>query len=154
MPRGGVVHLAAQIFLGLLCPAGANAQAPIRTRDASFAVVRYDGGLTAGALTLYDAVLVANERTSRSGYSLFSLFSDGRVSMQGGLDAARRSAAIPVAPQLRSWLTAIRGEMLIGATTTIQSGFMPTATTSGCSPRYQSVMNRGLGSRPSAAPKR
>ena len=131
MPRGGVVHLAAQIFLGLLCPAGAHAQAPLRTRDASFAVVRYDGGLTAGALTLYDAVLVANERTSRSGYSLFSLFSDGRVSMQGGLDAARRSAAIPVAPQLRSLLTAIRGEMLIGATTTIQSGFMPTAALTG-----------------------
>ena len=127
MMRGGVIHLAAPLFAGLLCPVGGLAQAPVRTRDASFAVVRYDGGLTAGALTLYDAVLVANERSSRAGYTLISIFGDGRFSMQGGLESARRSAAIPLIPKLAGLFTAVRGEMLFDAATTIQTGFMPTA---------------------------
>jgi len=131
MLRGGVIHLAAPLFAGLLCPVRAHAQAPVRTRDASFAVIRYDGGLTAGAMTLYDAVVVANERTSRSGYSLVSLFDDGRVSMQGGLEGAKRSAAIPMVPQLAGLFTAVRGEMLLDAATTIQTGFMPTAALTG-----------------------
>lgn len=131
MLRGGVVYLAAPMFFGLLSPVGARAQAPIRTRDASFAVVRYDGGLTAGALTLYDAVVLANERTTRAGYSLVSFFDDGRVSMQGGLEAARRSAAIPLVPQLARWVSAVRGEMLVDASTTIQTGFMPTLALTG-----------------------
>ncbi len=131
MLRGGVTHLAAPLFAGLLGPVGAHAQTPVRTRDASFAVVRYDGGLTAGALTLYDAVIVANERASRAGYSLISIFGDGRVSMQGGLEAARRSAAIPLIPQLAGLFTAVRGEMLLDAATTIQTGLMPTAALTG-----------------------
>jgi hypothetical protein len=53
------------------------------------------------------------------------------VSAQGGLEFARRSSAIPVVPQLARWLGAIRGEMLLDATTTIQSGFMPTAALTG-----------------------
>lgn len=131
MLRGGVVYLVAPLFFGLLDPVGVRAQAPVRTRDASFAVVSYDGGLTAGAMTLYDAVIVANERATRAGFSLISLFQDGRVSMQGGLEAARRSAAIPLVPQLARWITAIRGEVLADATTTIQTGFMPTAALTG-----------------------
>jgi hypothetical protein len=131
MLRGGVSHLAAPLFSGLLCAVGAHAQAPVRTRDASFAVVRYETGLTRGALTLYDAVVVANERSSRAGYSLISIFDDGRFSMQGGLEAARRSAAIPVVPRLAGLFTALRGEMLLDATTTIQTGFMPTAALTG-----------------------
>ena len=63
-------------------------------------MVQYDGGVTAGALTLYDAVVLSNERTSRAGYSLLSIFGDGRVSMQGGLEGSKRSAAIPLIPQL------------------------------------------------------
>jgi hypothetical protein len=94
-------------------------------------VIRYDGGLTAGAMTLYDAVVVANERASRSGYSLISIFDDGRVSMQGGLEGAKRSAAIPMVPQLAGLFTAVRGEMLLDAVTTIQTGFMPTAALTG-----------------------
>jgi hypothetical protein len=131
MLRGGVIHLAAPLFVGLLCPVGAHAQAPVRTRDASFAVVRYETGQTRGALTLYDAVVVANERSSRAGYSLISIFDDGRFSMQGGLEGAKRSAAIPVIPQLAGLFTAVRGEMLLDATTTIQTGFMPTAALTG-----------------------
>ena len=131
MLRGGVVHLAAPLFAGLLCPVGAHAQTPVRTRDASFAVVRYDDGTTVGALSLYDAVLVATERSSRAGYSLISVFGDGRVSMQGGLEAARRSAAMPLIPQLAGVFSAVRGEMLLDAATTIQTGFMPTAALTG-----------------------
>jgi hypothetical protein len=111
----------------LFFPVGARAQAPVRTRDASFAVVQYDGGVTAGAMTLYDAVIIGDARASRAGYSLLSIFGDGRVSMQGGLEAARRSAAIPLIPQLARFVSAIRGEMLVEAATTIQTGFMPTA---------------------------
>lgn len=131
MLRGGVSHLAAPLFSGLLCAVGAHAQAPVRTRDASFAVVRYENGQTRGALTLYDAVVVANDRSSRAGYSLISIFDDGRFSMQGGLEGAKRSAAIPVVPQLAGLFTAVRGEMLLDATTTIQTGFMPTAALTG-----------------------
>lgn len=112
-------------------PVGAASQAPVRTRDASFAVVRYEGGTTAAALTLFDAVVVANERSSRAGYSLLSVFQDGRVSMQGGLEGARRSAPIPVARQMSRYVTALRGEMLLDAATTIQSGFMPTVAVTG-----------------------
>src|SRR5688572_1435863 len=131
MLRGGVIHLAAPLFSGLLGPVSAHAQAPVRTRDASFAVVRYESGLTNGALTLYDAVFIATERSTRAGYSLISIFDDGRVSMQGGLEAARRSASMPVASAFRPWFTAVRGEMLLDATTTIQTGWMPTAALTG-----------------------
>lgn len=131
MLRGGVIHLAAQMFVGLFGPVLACAQVPVRSRDASFAVVRYDNGQTVGALTLYDAVIVANERSTRSGFTLLSMFDDGRVSMQGGLETARRSAALPVASQFRRWFDAIRGEMLMDAVTTIQTGFMPTAALTG-----------------------
>lgn len=110
---------------------GARAQSPVRTRDASFAVVQYDGGVTAGALTLYDAVVISNERASRAGYSLLTLFGDGRVSMLGGLEGAKRSAAIPLIPQLARYVGALRGEMLLNAATTIQTGFMPTAALTG-----------------------
>ena len=131
MLRGGVRHLAAPLFAGLLGPVSAHAQAPVRTRDASFAVVRYESGLINGAMTLYDAVVLANERSTRSGYSLLSMFDDGRVSMQGGLEAARRSAALPVVSQFRPLFTALRGEMLLDVATTIQTGFMPTAALTG-----------------------
>jgi hypothetical protein len=131
MLRGGVVYLAAPLFSGLLGPVAAHAQAPVRTRDASFAVVSYDRGPTAGALTLYDAIVVANERTSRAGFSLLTIFGDGRLSMQGGLEAARRSAAIPLIPQLARFVTAVRGEVSVDATSTIQTGYMPTAAMAG-----------------------
>lgn len=131
MLRGGVIHLAAPLFSGLLGPVSAHAQAPVRTRDASFAVVRYESGLTNGALTLYDAVFIASERSTRAGYSLISIFDDGRLSMQGGLEGARRSAAMPVAAAFRPWFTQVRGEMLLDAATTIQTGFMPTAALTG-----------------------
>lgn len=131
MLRGGVIHLAAPLFCGLLAAVGAHAQAPVRTRDASMAVIKYENGPATAAITLYDAVLLSDERTSRSGYSILSLFGDGRMSMQGGLEGARRSAAIPVAPPLRRWFTALRGEVVVDAATTVQSGFMPTAAVTG-----------------------
>lgn len=131
MMRGGVRHLAAPLFVGLLCSSGARAQAPIRIRDASFAVVRYESAHATGALTLYDAVFAANERSTRSGYTLLSIFNDGRVSMQGGLEAAKRSSALPVARPYHGLFTAMRGEMLLDAVTTIQTGFMPTAALTG-----------------------
>ena len=131
MLRGGVSHLAASLFVGLLGPALAHAQAPVRIRDASFAFVDYQTGVSAAALTLYDAVLVGSDRSTRSGYSLISIFDDGRVSMQGGLEASKRSAALPVTRHYRGLFTAMRGEMLADATTTIQTGFMPTLALTG-----------------------
>jgi hypothetical protein len=130
MLRGGVSHLAAFFLVGLCGPVMARAQAPVRTRDASFALIEYETGLTAGALTLYDAVFMGSDRSTRSGYTLLSIFDDGRVSMQGGLEASRRTAALPVTRHYRSLFTAIRGEVLIDAATTIQTGFMPTAALS------------------------
>ena len=127
MLRGGVSHLAAFFFVGLSGPVLAHAQVPIRTRDASFAVIEYQTGLTASALTLYDAIFVGNDRSTRSGFSLLSIFDDGRVSMQGGLEASRRTAPLPVTRHYRGLFTAIRGEVLVDAVTTIQTGFMPTA---------------------------
>src|SRR5688572_33445933 len=126
MLRGGVRHLAASLFVGLSGPVLAHAQAPVRTRDASIALVEYQTGLTAAALTLYDAVLLGTERSTRAGYSLLSIFDDGRVSMQGGLEVSKRSAALPVTRHYRGLFTALRGEMLVDAVTTIQTGFMPT----------------------------
>lgn len=127
MLRGGVSHLAAFFFVGLSGPVFAHAQVPIRTRDASFAVIEYQTGLRAGALTLYDAIFMGNDRSSRSGFSLLSIFDDGRVSMQGGLEASKRTAPLPVTRHYRSLFTAIRGEVLVDGVTTIQTGFMPTA---------------------------
>jgi hypothetical protein len=113
--------------VGLSGPVLAHAQAPVRTRDASVALVEYQTGLTAAALTLYDAILLGTERSTRAGYSLLSIFDDGRVSMQGGLEVSKRSAALPVTRHYRGLFTALRGEMLVDAVTTIQTGFMPTA---------------------------
>lgn len=131
MMRGGVFSLAAPLFVGLLAPIGARAQAPIRIRDASFAVVRNDGVPAAGALTLYDAVIIASERATRAGFGVLSAFADGRISMQGGLEFARRSSPIAVPAPWHGWFTALRGEMLLEAATTIQTGFMPTAAITG-----------------------
>ena len=56
---------------------GGRAQAPVRTRDASFAVVRYETGVTAGALTLYDAVSLTRQRSTTAAFGLLSVFNDG-----------------------------------------------------------------------------
>jgi hypothetical protein len=124
-----VFHLAAPLFLCLT--SAAPAQSPVRTRDASFAVISYDNGPTAGAFTVYDGTSLITERTTRAAYGLASLFADGRVSFQAGLDAARRSAAIPAWPAFASVFPAVRGEVLVDAATTIQSGYMPTAQLAG-----------------------
>ena len=122
-------HLVAPLFLCLT--SAAFAQAPVRTRDASFAVISYDNGPTAGAFTIYDGTSLVTERTTRAAFGLASLFGDGRASLQAGFDAARRSAALPAWPVLGSLVSTVRGEMLVDATTTIQSGFMPTAELTG-----------------------
>lgn len=129
--RGGVIHhLAASLFLCLVARA-VPAQAPVRTRDASFAVIKYDNGPGAAALTLYDGVAITTERATRAAYGLLSVFADGRLSMQAALQGSRRSAAVPVAPRFAPLFSAMRGEVLLDAATTIQSGFMPTAQVSG-----------------------
>ncbi|HEX9564976.1 MAG TPA: hypothetical protein VF981_13425 [Gemmatimonadaceae bacterium] len=126
-----MLHLAAPLFFGAFLSVPGVAQTPVRTRDASFAIVRYETGLTAGALTLYEAVVLATERATRSAYGLVSVFDDGRLSMQAGVEGARRSAAIAVDPRFSPLFTSIRGEVLVDAATTIQSGFMPTAQATG-----------------------
>jgi len=126
-----VSHLAAPLFLSLCLPAAGHSQTPVRLHDASFAVVRYETGITAGAFTLYDAAVLADDRTTRAAYALGSLFQDGRVSMQAGLEGSRRTAAIPAAPRFSPLFTTVRGEVLFDAATTIQSGYMPTAQLTG-----------------------
>jgi hypothetical protein len=80
---------------------------------------------------LYEAAVIANERTTRSVYGLLSTFDDGRISMQGGLEGARRSAPIAVHPRFSPLFTAVRSELMLDAATTLQSGFMPTAQLTG-----------------------
>ncbi len=112
-------------------------------RDASVAIVKYENGVTAGALTLYDAAVLASERETRAAYGLLSMFQDGRVSLQAGLEGARRSAAIPMPPRLASLFTSFRGEILLEASTTIQSRYMPTAQATGHARVRLERSNRG-----------
>ncbi len=128
MMRGGARALAARLLFGCSIGLAASAQAQVRTRDVGFATVRYENGLTASAITLYDAVTGGPRNAPLSADGLISLFSDGRWSMQGSVEAARRSDAVPLAPRFASLFSAMRSEVSLGAASTAQAGFMPTLT--------------------------
>ena len=74
----------------------------MRTRDVGFATVAYDNGLTLGALTLNESVLVERPTGELFANGLVSIFNDGRWSMQGLVGGSRLStpirAAGPLAP--------------------------------------------------------
>lgn len=103
----------------------------MRTRDASVATIRYDNGLTAGALTLFEAITVQREQSATSAYGLLSLFGDGRWSLQGALEGSRRSRPVPASPGWSPLFRALRGEVALNVASTAQAGFMPTLQTTG-----------------------
>jgi hypothetical protein len=92
----------------------------------STAAVRYDNGLTVGALTLYEAIALEQELASTSAFGLASMFNDGSWSMQGGLHVARRSAPVVAATPWHALFTSLRSEVSLSGGSTMQSGFMPT----------------------------
>jgi hypothetical protein len=126
MMRGGASVLAAPLFFCLLVPVASRAQTRIvRTRDAGFAAVHYDNGLTLGAMTLYQGLEARHNNSSTALDGVLSIFNDGRWSVQGFFEGAAVSEPVAVAPRF-SWLfTSLRGEGSIGAATSAQAGLMP-----------------------------
>lgn len=125
MMRGGASGLAARVLL-LVTPVVGFAQGPIRTRDASFATVQYDNGLSGSAFTLFEGVALHRDLSSAAAYGLLSLFDDGRFSFWGALETARRSQAITAPAALSPLFHRVRSEMALDLTATAQTGFMPT----------------------------
>jgi hypothetical protein len=126
MKRGGARALAARFMFGCLLAAAPAAGAQARSRDLGFATVRYENGLTLSALTLYEAVTGGLRNAPVTADGLVSLFSDGRWSMQGSVEATRRSEAVPLAPRFGGLFSGMRSEASLGAASTAQTGFMPT----------------------------
>lgn len=124
-------HLAARLLLGISLPVVSRAQLPLRTRDLSVASIRYETGLTLGAVTLFEAISVQREYSGTSAYGLVSLFHDGTYSLQGGLEGSRRSQPVPSAPSFSPLFTSMRSELAVDAASTAQSGFMPTLQLTG-----------------------
>lgn len=124
--RGGVSVLAARLLFSLLFPVVLSAQTPERTRDLSMATVRYENGLTLGALTMFDAVTLRRARATTSAWGLVSMFSDGRWSLQGALEGVRRSDSLPAPPRFVGLFRSLHSELSLGAASTAQAGFMPT----------------------------
>lgn len=131
MMRGGAPGLAARLLLSLFIPVVLPAQEPVRTRDASIATVRYDNGLSAGAFTLFESIALQRELSTAAAYGLLSLFDDGRWSLQGELDASRRSPAMPAPPLVSGLFRLLRSELAVDVAATAQSGFMPTFQATG-----------------------
>ena len=134
MMRGEALVLAAQMLCSLLVPVASPAQTQVeRTRDVGFATVRYENGLTLAATTLYETVVAKRNRTTTSANGLVSLFHDGRWSLQGYLEGSTISEPVPSAPAF-SWLFKdMRGEIVLDAASSAQSGFMPTLQLTGAS---------------------
>jgi hypothetical protein len=126
--RGGASRPAAQLLFCLLSVTvlPLRAQAPVRTRDVGFATVAYDNGLTLGALTLNESILVERASGELFANGLVSIFNDGRWSMQGLVGGSRLSAPIRAAGLLNPWFRTIRGELGLSTTSTAQENFMPT----------------------------
>lgn len=90
------------------------------------ATVRYENGLTLGALTMFDAVTVRRPRTTTSAWGLVSLFNDGRWSLQGALEGMRRSDSLLAPARWQGVFQSVHSEVSLGAASTAQSGYMPT----------------------------
>jgi hypothetical protein len=117
--------------LCLAVPVVLPAQAPVRTRDLSMASVRYENGLTLGAMTLFESLALYREHSSTAAWGLLSLFHDGNWSMQGGLEGSRRSQPVPVSRRFGSLFRSMRSELALDAGSTAQAGFMPTLQLTG-----------------------
>ena len=127
MMRGGARVLAAQLFLWLSVPVVSPAQTQlVRTRDVGFAAVDYDNGLTLGAATLYEGIVAHSGNSTTALNGILSAFHDGRWSMQGFLDKARRSDSVAAPASFSSLFRSVRSEVSLGAAASAQTGFMPT----------------------------
>jgi hypothetical protein len=120
--------------LCLVLVASSAAAQPVRTNDASFSAVQYEGGRYASALSFDQSVFITRERSSTLADAVVSLFDDGRWSALGELSGTRYSKPIYV-PQLGvpfahdyyiPFFRAMRGEMSFTALGSAQQGLMPT----------------------------
>ncbi len=105
----------------------ARAQAT-RTRDAGFAIVRFDegGDRALGALTLNEGLFAQSARSLSFANALVSVFDDARWSLQGTLAGARYSAPVAAPSLLNKVFRQYQGDFTLSASTTAQDGFMPT----------------------------
>jgi hypothetical protein len=134
MMRGEALVLAAQMLCSLLVPVASPAQTQVeRTRDVGFATVRYENGLTLAATTLYESVVAKRKRSTTSANGLVSLFHDGRWSLQGYLEGSTISEPVPSSPAFSGLFKDMRGEIVLDAASSAQSGFMPTLQLTGAS---------------------
>jgi hypothetical protein len=117
----------------ILVASSAAAQ-PVRTRDASFSAVQYEGGRYTSALTLDQSIFITRERSSTLADAVVSLYDDGHWSTLGELSGSRysKSLTIPelVVPFARDYyipfFRTMRGEMSLSALGSAQQGLMPT----------------------------
>jgi hypothetical protein len=132
--RGRAHARAALRLLCLILVASSAAAQPVRTNDASFSAVQYEGGRYASALSFDQSVFITRERSSTLADAVVSLFDDGRWSALGELSGTRYSKPITV-PQLGvpfardyyiPFFRAMRGEMSFTALGSAQQGLMPT----------------------------
>lgn len=107
------------------------AQAQLRSRDVALTAIRYENGISATALTLFQSLDVERDKTTTAAHALVSLFSDGRWSTQGTLRGARRSDPIAASTWLERWFSSVRSELALNLAATAQSGFMPSALLEG-----------------------
>ena len=118
----------------IVLSASSAAAQPVRTRNASYSAVHYDDGRYSSAITLDQSLFITRERSSTRADAVFSIFDDGRWSMQGDLSGARytKPITIPelVVPFARDYyipfFRAMRGEVSLETTGSAQQGLMPT----------------------------
>jgi hypothetical protein len=131
----GRAHARAALRLSCcLVVASSAAAQPVRTRDASFSAVQYEGGRYSSALSVDQSLFITRERSSTFADAVFSVFDDGRWSTLGELSGTRYSKPIDVpelvVPFARDYyipfFRAMRGELSLTALGSAQQGLMPT----------------------------
>ena len=134
MTRGRAHARAALRLSALVLAASSAAAQPVRTRNASYSAVQYEDGRYSSAFTFDQALFITRERSSTLANGVFSIFDDGRWSMQGDLSGTRYTKPIEipelVLPFARDYyipfFRALRGEVTLSATGSAQQGLMPT----------------------------
>jgi hypothetical protein len=134
LTRGRAFARAALRLSAIVLAATSAAAQPVRTRNASYSAVHYDDGRYSSAITLDQSLFITRERSSTRADAVFSIFDDGRWSMQGDLSGTRYTKPINipelVVPFARDYyipfFRAMRGEVSFETTGSAQQGLMPT----------------------------
>lgn len=134
LTRGRASARAALRSSALVLAATSVAAQPVRTRNASYSAVEYDDGRYSSALTVDQSLFLTRERSSTLANAVFSIFDDGRWSMQGNINGTKYTRPIsipeltlPFAPDYYiPFFRAMRGEVTLQATGSAQQGLMPT----------------------------